>query len=1082
MSKKVLQFFLLLFFSVCIFSHESFAQQPVRVGGKVTDATTGAGLSGVTVMVKGNTGGGTASSDNGQYSIMAAPNATLVFSSTGYSTREIPVSKRTNVSVALTSVSAQLSDVVVIGYGTRQKKDLTGSVAAIRPKDIEKSTSLTAEQAMKGQMAGVQVSSGSGDPTSRLTIRVRGTNTFAPNGAADPLYVIDGIPIIEGGQGVTPDPVNDPSRRGGINLYSIINPNDIESISVLKDASATAAYGVRGANGVILITTKSGRGGKVKIDFDALYGIQKIPGQYDVLNTQQYTKFYTDAYNANPDIANNNPVPIQQALNFGPLWDPANANYIGNQSTYDWQDAIKDKNSQIQNYNLRASGSVGNGTSYNFSLGYADQDNAFFGSSVNRYSISTNIISKIGKYIEVGLNIRGAQQERKSAGGDNLNVWQAAPWQKIYDANGPYGVAPLWKLNAPITPTTFNASTLYGKQYVAYTNPFGTANTSENLNKNQTAFGTAYLLLSPISGLKIKGSASGQQINLHSESSVNFDDWYFRENPGNPYTNVPNPQSGTRPISLGFFNSIQTSKTYALNIDYLKSVGLHNFNLTADISRQDYQWSVNGANGFTTVEDPNLRFFSPTGNERGYSEVRDRYVLLGYFGRLSYNYNNKYYADVLMRRDGSSKFAPGFQFGSFPSGAVAWRISQESFMQHIKAINDLKLRASYGLLGNQTTRGWQYISVASSSAPNYNFGTPNVNNIGISYTNYPNPSLTWEKIRSLTIGLDAALFNNSITITADYFRKTTKGIIQQVPLAPSTGILLEADVNIANVLNNGFEFTVGYNKRFGQVGFNASANITFQHNEVLALANGNRALRGSGIEVGRPLGFLYGYRTGGIFQSQKEVDDYNASIDDRIAGVNKPGDIRFLDLYGAPKAGSTDLNTTKDNIVNVDDQDYLGSTIPGYFGGFTLGADYKRFDISAFFNFRGDVVRFNSLRAQAEGMNGNGRNQFATVLNAWTPTNTNTDIPRAVYNDPNANLRFSDRFVEKASYLRFQNLQIGYTFNDQLLAKSNAVSNLRIFVTGINLFTITPYSGLDPEADNLFPATRQYLVGLKATF
>jgi TonB-linked SusC/RagA family outer membrane protein len=1081
MSKTFQKSFLLIFAVLIFFSSSVFSQQTIRVSGKITDGTNNTPLNGVSIVVKGSAGTGTTTDSLGNYSLQVPSNATLVISSVGFERKEIAVNNRNVINTTLNADNSSLDDVVVIGYGSRQKKDLTGSVAAIRPREIEKSSALSPELAMQGQMAGVQITQTSGDPTARLTVRIRGTNTFAPNGAADPLYVIDGIPIIEGGQGVTPDPVNDPTRRGGINLYTIINPNDIESMTVLKDASAAAVYGVRAANGVVLITTKSGRGSRIRVDFDGTYGWVNIPKTYDVLNTQQYVKFYTDAYNANPDLTANNPIPIQNATEFGALWNPANSNYIGNNATYDWQNEIRNKNAPLQNYNVRASGSNG-GTSYNFSLGYADQENAFFGSRIKRYSVSTNIISKIGKYLEVGLNLRGVQQKRESAGGDNLNVWQAAPWQKIYDPSGPYGYAPLWKLNAPITPSTFNASTLYGRQYVAYQNVFGASKTGGSTQRNQTAFGTVYLQVNPVNGLKIKGSASGQQIGLHNENFTNFDAWYFQENPSNPYTNVPNVQPGTRPIALSFANSDAVSLTYALNADYVKSFGEHNINITADMSKQEYTWSVSGANGYTTTEDPDIRFFSPTGFERGYNETRDRYTLLGYLGRVSYNYANKYYVDGVIRYDGSSKFAPGYQFGAFPSGAVAWRISQENFMKNLAFVNDLKLRASYGLLGNQTTRGWQYISVASASPPNYNFGSPNSNNVGISYTNYPNATLTWEKVQSLTVGMDATIFNN-FNITFDYYRKITKGIIQQILLAPSTGILLETDANIADVLNNGIELTVGYNRRFGKFGLNVSANITTQHNEVLKLANNNFALRGeTAIEVGFPIGYLNGYKTDGIFQSQKEVDDYNSLIDDRTSGRNAPGDIRFQDLYGAPKQGSTVRNLTKDGIVNTDDQTYLGKTIPGYFGGFTIGMDYRGFDLSALFTYRGDVQKYNRVRVSGEGMNGFGRNQFASVLDAWTPQHTTTSMPRAVYRDPNANLRYSDRFVEDAGYLRLQNLQLGYNVPAELLQKTKVIQSLRVFLTGINLFTITPYSGLDPEGDDLYPATRQILIGVKASF
>jgi TonB-dependent SusC/RagA subfamily outer membrane receptor len=402
------------------------------------------------------------------------------------------------------------------------------------PATIQKSTALTPELAMQGQMAGVNVISGGGNPTARPTVRIRGVTSF---NNADPLYVIDGVPFYEGGAGAVVDPTNDPTRRGPINIYTIVNPNDIESMSVLKDASAAAIYGVRAANGVILITTKQGRRGRVRVDFDGQYGTQKIPETYEVLNTQQYVKFYTDVYNANPDKTSGGTiVPIEQAEFFGPLWNPSNPDYIGNRQTYDWQDAVINHDSKIQNYNVRASG-ASESTNYNFSVGYANNDGPFVGYNAERYSISTNVTSKIGKYFEAGINLRGVQTKTLNPDASiNLDIYKAAPWQQIYDPAGPLGYAPLWELTDPLTPTTFNKRTLYAHQYVAYSNVLGNLATTDNKSENQTAMGSGYLLVQPIAGLKIKGSVSAQQTTITNTGWRDFDNWWFGENPESPFT------------------------------------------------------------------------------------------------------------------------------------------------------------------------------------------------------------------------------------------------------------------------------------------------------------------------------------------------------------------------------------------------------------------------------------------------------------------------------------------------------------------------------------------------------------------
>ncbi|MEO5892162.1 MAG: TonB-dependent receptor [Ferruginibacter sp.] len=1049
------------------------------IRGRVTNEK-GEPLEGVTVTIK-NTKQATSTNQSGEYNISVSKGSVLVFSYVSYAAQEVTIASQTSINITLQSQSSALNDVVVIGYGTRLKKDVTGAVSTVDAATIGKSTALSPELALQGQMAGVNVTSAGGNPTARPTIRIRGVTSF---NNADPLYVIDGVPFYEGGAGAVVDPTNDPTRRGPINIYTIVNPNDIESISVLKDASASAIYGVRAANGVILITTKQGKKGRVRVDFDGQYGTQKIPNTFDVLNTQQYVKFYTDIYNANPDkTSGGTPIPIDQADFFGPLWNPSNPGYIGNEPTYDWQDAVINHDSKIKNYNVRASGASDN-TNYNFSVGYSNNDGPFVGYNAERYSISTNVTSKIGKYFEAGINLRGVQTKTINPDANiNLDIYKAAPWQPIYDPNGPHGYAPLWKLNAPITPTTFDKTTAYGHQYVAYRNVFGDLATTDNNSENQTGMGSGYLQVQPIAGLRLKASISAQQTTITTKGWRDFDNWWFGENPESPFTPVKTPIAGTRPGYISYGNGIATNIMKALNLDYAKNFGDHNLNITLDASQQEYKWTSNGGSSTILTSDPTLRYFSPGPNNNGaYYEGRGAWALIGYLGRVSYNYKSRYYFDGVIRRDGSSRFAPGRQWGTFPSGSVAWRISQESFMTGLTFINDLKIRAGYGLLGNEnTTAGWKYLSVAGATVPSYGTGTPSTNNLGISFNTFPNEPLTWEKVHSANIGFDAILLNNSLSLTVDYYNKRTKGIIQSVSLAPTTGFSGTADLNIAEVLNRGFEFQANYNKRLGNIGISFTGNLTTVHNEVLSLLN-NNALRGAGLEIGLPIGFIYGYKVGGIFQSDADIAKYGQSVRDPSSLQQKPGDIYFQNLYGAPAPGSTNRNNTKDSLINSNDQDYLGKTIPGYYYGFTASIDFKGFDLSIFFQGVGDVKKVNNTLAGGEGMNGYGRNVFASVLNAWTPTNTSSKLPRAVFADPNQNLRFSDRFVENGAYLRLQNIQLGYNFPKKWIdLTKGAIQNLRVYVSGINLLTITDYSGLDPEND-IYPTTRQFLFGVKASF
>lgn len=1063
---------------VSMWSNYTFAQGNITVTGKVTDPDTKAPLANVSVQVKG-TGKGVVTNDAGMYSISVSTGSTLVFTYLANSPEEVKVNKAGIVNVSLGTKPGSMDEVVVVGYGSRKKKDIVGAISVIGSKDIERSTALSPELAMQGQMAGVSVRSAGGDPSARPTVRIRGVSTM---NSADPLYVIDGVPLAEGGAGVTVDGTNDPTLRTPINIYTIINPNDIESISVLKDASAAAVYGVRAANGVILITTKTGkRGGRLRVDFDFNQGIQQIPKTYSFLNTQQYTKFYTDAYNNSPQLVNNVPVPIGAADDFGAVMDPTSPRYLGNSPTYDWQDAIINKNAAIKNYNVRGSGGTEN-TLYNFSAGYSQNDAPFKGVSSERYSISSNITSKVGKYIETGLNLRLIQTNNDQSGGGDLSIYKAAPWQEIYDNTNPYGFASLYRQTGTITPGAFPFETKYGRQFYPVGNYLGQLATTSNTTNNQSAIGNAFIQIQPIEGLRIKGSFSGQTYNLESKGYTDFDNWQYGETPANPFQAAARPIAGTRPSAVSNNSSTTVNTIKAINADYTKSFGRNNLSVTLDASQQDYSWTVKRASGVVLTNNPELRYFNADLNSAGSYSLRGKYSLIGYLARASYNFDNKYYVEGVIRRDGSSRFAPGNQFGTFPSGAVGWRISKEQFMNKFSFVNDLKLRGGYGVLGNeQTTAGWKYISAAGANPPSYNFGSGDQsNNLGISFPNFANRDLTWEKLYSSNIGFDAVLLND-FTVTFDYYHKTTKGIIQSVSLPPSAGIQSGYDVNIASVLNRGIELQVGYNKKIREVGLSFTSNLTTVHNEVTALLD-NLSNRGGGIEIGRPIGYIFGYKVGGIFQSEEEVTNWKLRNKDLVGnGEPKPGDMYFQDIYGATKTGSTEQNSITDSLINGFDQTYLGKTIPGFFYGFSLGADYKGFDISAFFQGVGDVQKYNYTRAAGEQMSGFGRNQWTSVLNAWTPTNKSTTMPRAVYQDRNSNSRFSDRFVESASFFRLQNLSLGYTFPKSVLEKTSVIQNLRLFVTGINLFTITKYTGLDPENDN-YPTTRQFLIGAKASF
>lgn len=1068
-----------LLFLVSVFSLH--AQSKVAKG-KVTDSGTGLPLVGATVAIKGTTNG-TTTDVAGDFSITANRGAHVVVSLVGYNPSEFVVGENEGYSISLTSKTQALSEVVVVGYGQRQKKDIVSAISSVDAKDIAQSTAISPELALQGRAAGVQVTSAGGDPSARPVVRIRGVSTF---NSADPLYVVDGIPIAEGGAGATLDNVNDGTRRTPVNIYTIISPDDIESISVLKDASASAIYGVRAANGVILITTKSGKKGKIKVDFDMKQGRAYLPKKYDVLNTQQYVNFYTNAYTANPQLNGTTPVPIGQATYFGPVWDPSSPQYLGNSKTYDWQDAIVNKNAQIKDYNLRVSGGTDN-TDYNFSGGYAYNDAPFQGVNTGRYSVSSNVNSRIGKYIKAGINLRLIQENinQVAASGitTDLSIFKAAPWEPIYDPNNSTGYQAIWKLNSPITPSSFDVSPLFGPQYVAVGNYLAAKDLTSNKYQNQTALGTAYIEVDPVEGLKVKGSYSGQQYTITNNTFGDYNFWQFSQTPGNPFSGAPAALQlvGVTPNGISHTSGVTQNTIAALNVDYQHTFGKHNFDLTLDGSNQNYNWTNVNESTAIPYSAPSLRYFNATGTEKAAYTLNGVYKLIGFMGRLSYNYNSEFYFEGVVRRDGSSRFAPGHQWGTFPSASVAWRVTQEDFMKKITFINDLKIRGGYGVLGNeQTTGGFQYAPIAGINPPSYNLGTGSqTNNLGISFPTFPNVNLSWEKVKQADVGIDAVIFDH-FNLTAEYYHKITNGIIQTVSLAPSSGIEGDAQVNIASVLNRGFEFQLGYNNNFGKLNVNASANLTTQHNEVLSLLN-NQDIWNSGLAVGHSMGFIYGYKVGGIFQSQQQVADWQSKNHDASAISQSPGDIYFQDLYGQPTAGSSKKNPVKDGVVNANDETDLGNTIPKFYYGFNVGLGYQGFDLNAFFQGVGGVYKYDNARALGEAMSGYGANQWVTVLNAWTPSNHSTSMPRAVYQDPAGNNRVSDRFVESAAYLRLQNLQLGYTVPKFLLDKTKVFQKIHVYVSGINLFTVTKFKGIDPE-NVFYPSTRQFILGLNASF
>lgn len=1039
----------------------SVAQQ-INVSGTVTSAN-GEPLPGVSVVIKGTTSG-TITDINGKYSTSALGNDVLVFSFIGMKTQEIQVNNRSAINVVMEEENIGVEEVVVIGYGTRQKKDLTGAVSQISSDDIALQNTLSPQLAMQGKMAGVFISNPGSNPTARPEIRIRGVGTLGFN---DPLYVVDGIPLTEGGASSTA--ARDQDQRGNVNVFTMINPNDIESISVLKDASATAIYGVRASNGVILITTKRGKEGKARVEMSASYGIQNHWKRYDMASIQQYVDWSMEAKNANPAYVTDQ---------YYSLFDSSSPNYLGNSPDYskEWVKAALVENAPVQDYNISVSG--GNQTStYAAGAGYSNQKNAFQYNEFDRYSLFFNSDHQLAKWLKIGESYRFVYTKYQEKPGASITTQFQVPWQPVYDENGPKGYA--------LPGRTFNNSfKSYGYGAATQSNFLALQeyqNTARDLLRNM---GTVYAELTPLDGLRIKGTFSFDYYNNTREIYQETDRGLFEVARGTSYPLTTGNTYGRR-----LNDNINIIKEFL--IGYTNSFGNHNVDVVLNAMDQRVKWNVtqmaiNTASPITSWEQRRIEEGWDNAN-KGLHYERNQSGLQGYMGRFSYHYNSRYYFDATVRRDGTSKFGPGYKWGTFPSFAAAWRISSEKFMEGATWLNDLKLRAGWGRSGNQETRDYAFMSLVNMN-PKAAFGTSGTLGVGngINYPasalgDFPIEDMSWETVTTSNFGFDAILLDNKMTFTAEYYNRFTDGILQTISIPKVIGALSNPVVNLAQVTNKGFEFQASYADKVGEIGYSISANLTTVKNEVKKLYNGQPSTNGNlRIEEGYSLNYIYGYKTNGLFKTTQEVTDYKSKITDAGRDAQKsPGDVIFADINGAPKADDpkgTYVHKEPDGKIDAYDQTFLGKTIPGFYYGFNIGADYKNWDINLNFRGVGDVQKINTLGKLS--ISGFGQNFVADYADRWTSTNTNATIPRAVQNDPSGNNRISDRHVENAGFLRFQNFQVGYNFKGSFIQKLG-LKNLRCYAAGSNLFVITPYTDLDPE-DITTPIT--FSIGANLSF
>jgi TonB-linked SusC/RagA family outer membrane protein len=988
-----------------------------NVQGRVTDES-GKPVQSASVTVKGTTRG-TTTNENGMFTISASPKDVLIISFVGLANKEIKVGNQSDMTVSLSPVNAQFEEVIVIGYGTTKHASVTGAISTVNNKTLNEIPVVSVQQALQGRVPGLQVVN-NGSPGTEPIVRIRGISSITY--ASNPLYVVDGFPTGD---------------------LSTIDTRDIESVDVLKDASAAAIYGSRASSGVIMITTKKGkRDGRLHVSLDSYYGIQNITERLSLLNPQQFGQ-YAIAYRGS-QVPRLLPPYVDQ-----PIYQGATSTY-GNNAT-DWQDEYFKTGAMTQT-NISLSG--GNDISRFYASGsFFDQTGTTPHVGYRRYNFRINSDHNISKMFTFGENLyiaNGSQDYDNNETGTRsnlVNVIKMMPYMPVHDpttSDGYRGVNSVLDGGDPTNPV----------EDAVVKNP-GTRTTVKIL-------GTAYL-------------------------EINFNKWFkFRSTFGvdyasgldyrfSPIFNDSGTVAGSSAIQATITNNRSTStvQLYTQQLTFDKNFGDHHINATAIYEYQGQKTRQENASG--NQASNTLITLNNATNISAQTLIGEN-NLISYVGRINYDFKGKYLLSGAVRRDGLSVWAPGKKWATFPSGSVGWRIDREDFMKNLPKVSELKLRAGYGITGlNGTILGntpW-LVSVNANSAY-YPFENSLNSGPASSIPGLGNPALNWETTKQINIGLDLGLLNNAITLSAEYYQRKTDNLILAVPLSPSMGYLNSTVIsNVGAMQNNGFELQAGYNDRKGAFQWNALANVSIIRNEVHALADGVPNIEaGADVDLsegynitntapGQAVQSFYGWVVEGIFQDASEVSKHAF----QTAGT-APGDIAFKDLNG-------------DNKIDNQDRTFLGTFIPKFSYSLNLGANYKNFGLTVFLGgVQGNKI-YNALRTTTEGMV-RFFSAGTQVLNAWTPTNTNTDVPRAISSDPNQNARPSTRFLEDGSYLRLKNISLSYNVPDASLRSvtKGVVKNFTIYVSAQNILTFTNYTGYDPEVGNRAPGSSSLTNGI----
>lgn len=1055
------QTILILLFVLCSLA---VSAQGLQIKGVVTSADDGQLLPGVSVSVKGTTTG-TMTDINGSYSINAPANSTLVFSFVGMKTQEIPVTAGTTVNVVMAYDVAFIDEVVVIGYGVQKKSVVSAAISRVTVEDLDNASPTRVENILKGKVSGVQITQSSGQPGSDSKVRIRGVGTV---NNSEPLYIVDGMMV-----------------GGGIDY---LNPVDIQSVEILKDAASAAIYGARAANGVVLVTTKTGQIGKATINYDFSYGWQNPWKKKELLDATEYMTLMNEADVNDGTMLNYTPEQIAAA----------------GKGT-DWQDKTFYYNAPIQNHQVSINGGTDK-VSYFLSLGYFDQAGIVGGnydkSNFKRWSIRSNTTYNVYETndrsflnnLKLGMNV-GYSRTKSSSIETNSEYGSVLGSALAFDPTIPvYATNPEVVLAEHPNAVKDAAGNVYsippsGFQEIA--NPVAMLNSpSKGVGNSDKFVSTFWGELNILSGLKFK-SSYGVDLAFWGNDGYTFP--YFLATQGKDIIQSSVYSNLHRGIRWQLENTLTYTKTFA---------GKHNLTLLLGQSASEYtarhlygddydllETDPNKANIDYAIADRDLERVAG-GTDDGASAERSA----SYFGRLDYNYDEKYMIQATVRRDGSSNFGPKNKWGIFPSVSVGWNVTNEAFMEaRPDWLSSLKIRASWGMNGNDRIGPFKYTSLMNGGQ-NYYFGSGefSIMQYGSSPARIPNPFVKWESSEQIDLGFDARFFNDALTFGFDYFKKVTNGMLKEMPIPAYVGKSAPWG-NVGDMENWGLEFEAGYRMKINEVTFHVLANASYLQNKVITLGNASgddshQTAGAAGVgefvksKNGEVYPYFYGYLTDGLLQNQEQANEYNAKYSGEKA---QPGDVIFRDIAGAVDANG---NVIPDGLITPADQTKIGKGMPDMVFGLTLSADWKGFDINMFFQGSiGNDIFDLSQRGDITNMN-----RPAWILDRWIGEGTSNRIPRMTATNANRNWRSSDLYIKDGSFVRLKNMQLGYTLPDQI-TKKVSVQKLRIYVAAENLLTFTGYDGFDPEIASgdwttigidrgIYPQSRTISLGANITF